>query len=260
MKDDEQSTADRFIDFLKAIERGNYQIDGRHVPNRAGTGNFDFHLTSKNGKTIALELTTLTPGGQEFRDSAHFDEVGRSLTELINRTDLPGSFMIHTPYGALGSLNKLKTQLDAYGEEIADEIVRAAKELKQVGEERELRTALDDIVVEKIDDVPGCLWFNGLSPNEYWGDYQGFNFVRDALKRALEKKNYQLDTPADNRILVISNLLRIDLITNRLRPPLLELVRKGIRQISNADPLILSNIDAIFFEGEPSNFEKVHGL
>lgn len=260
MQDFEQTTKDRFVNSLSAAEGTIYQTDGRHVRNRAGSKrNFDFHLISENGETIALELTTLTPGRQELNDSAHFDEFVRTINRSVDSAKLAGSFMISAPYGALGSLNKWRVQLEKYGAEVADEITRAVKDLLQTGEERELRTALDDYVIEKVDGKPGGLSFNGVSPNEHWGDYQGFDFILETLERTLEKKNNQLDTAAsDRRILVISNRLGVPVITNRLRPPLSELVRKAIRQIRHADSTIMSNIDEVFFEEELSRFERVY--
>ena len=143
------------------------------------------------------------------------------------------------------------------GPEIGNQIRRAAGDLR-VGEERHLHTPLDEIILEKIDDgTPGSLSFSGESPNEHWGDYEGLNFVRDALKRTLKKKNNQLDTQADRRILVISNQLGFRVNTNRLWPPLLELMMKAIRHISETDSAIMSNLDELFFEEEPSKFERV---
>lgn len=257
MQDFEEMTRDRFIGFVRASEGLSYEVDDRNVRNLTGPRNFDF-LLSNNGETMALELTTLTLGQQDLNDSAHFDEFVRTVGGAVDTAKLSGHFLLHAPYGALWSLNKWRAQLRKYGPEVGDKITRAAKDLRQIGEEQEVRTSLDDYVIEKIAETPGCLWFNGVSPNEHWGDYQGFSFVRDTLKRILKKKNKQLDTPANRRILVISNLLRIDVITNQLRPPLSELVRKAIRQICNTNPLVVSNIDEIFFEKEVFRFEKVH--
>lgn len=256
-QDFEQNLKDSFIKFISVAEGASYRTDGRHVPNRTDTGNFDFHLVSENGETIALELTTLTRGRDELIASAHFDEFVRTVNKFVDPATLPGRFIVYAPYGALGSLNEFRVELTKRGPEVGNQIRRAVGDLR-AGEERHLDTSLDEIILEKIDDrTPGSLSFSGESPNEHWGDYEGLNFVRDALKRILKKKNNQLDTQADRRILLISNQLAFRVNTNRLWPPLSELMMKAILHISETDSAIMSNIDELFFEEEPSKFERV---
>jgi len=255
--DHEESVKESFVSFLRANEGISCKTVGRHVSNRTGKANFDFLLLAENGGSVALEVTQLTREHQELIDSAHFDEFVRTVNEYVDQVTLPGTFMIHAPYGALGSLNEWKVHLQKYGPGVGNQIKQAAEDL-QSGGERCLVTALDEIVIEKIDDrIPGSLSFSGESPNEHWGDYQGFKFVRDLLKRILKKKNNQLDTQANRRILMISNQLGFRVNTNRLWPPVAELVTKAISEINRTDPHLLSNIDEIFFEGELSKFEKV---
>lgn len=225
----EEEAIQRFIPYLESKYSVSYDISGRDVLVPSGQ-NFDYELTDTSGGKCAVELFRLVESEEDLGQGRAWGQVTEKLKEEIKSRNLKG-FLINTPLFCYQ-----KKDIEAFVSQQADIIENAIKgnghnkEFEIGGYEFNRMSDLDTVVFSfsrgvRSIDPPGT--------------------ALEGLARLLPTKNGQLDIAAHRRILFIVNwaiFVDSDHIINAL---------------TKINPEELKNVDQIYYEAKPSEFDLV---
>lgn len=223
----EEETIQRFIDHLSVKEGIAFGITGRDVLVSSGK-NFDYEITSIEGKKYAVELFRMVESEQDIANSRGWNEVIGELRKETDKRDLKG-YMIYTP-----SFLYKRSQLSTYVIKQADAIETALK--NNNGKEK---FEQDGYKFHKLDSLDKL--FFSFSNGVRTIDSQGTALA--SFSGLLPKKNEQLDTTTQHkRIILVQNWAMF------VEP------ETAIKALTKIDFMSLSNIDQIYYEARQNEF------
>jgi hypothetical protein len=199
-RNDEEILKDIFLSFLQKTEGEEYTVIGQSVRNRTEDRNFDYLLFAPhNKKTLALEITLLSDNEDDFAYSGLREVMEERLQETIGPRlhELSGGLIIEIPHNPTGSeIRNLKTA--------ALDLLDAAIDLEP-GQQSDVETSIGAVRISCIEGDKFLL-FASSSGFGVSNHVSNVSAMSGMLLRRLRKKNDQLDTNADRRVLLIGRM------------------------------------------------------
>ena len=264
---------DIFIKYLEETFNESYKTIGRDVKVRNGNKDLDYLLESNDGKTIALEITSVTinalnkesPGARRSKFLI-FENFFKDL--LDDGKDLPAIiFTILEPEDVVveGSKEitkkKIKKVLNDNSQQLKDEI---SKQILGLPLYDKYNINLAKGIHFSIERGLGNnrLQFNPykshmsmieFDPDRY--EYSEEYKVYEQLKNVIPKKNASLDYEADKRIILVQD--------GRETLGTTQTLKYGMKRFITDFPSYLTNVDEIFvccwnYEEQEVIFDKIY--
>jgi hypothetical protein len=252
---DEDADRDRFVEFLKKTEGTEYLTIAVDVPNKSGQKDFDYLLTESSGKTIALEVTSLSDkdesgNGYDFVAAGkRFSQLLRILESLISEPELPCGIRIEVPYHVPLTMKQMKSLSERKLALIKTQLMVVIQNLS-VGQSVSVDTEIGSF---QIYGVPG----KGLILHSVGGHRGGIfdeDYFAAKVRDLIPRKNQQLDYAVDRRVLLIGNAIAITFESEITRLAIIAAIRNFIQ----ASPQDVTNIDEIYVNSGISKIERVY--